>query len=56
MDVSKHPLREFLEIPYEKLEELNLQSKDHQEQWISMEQAERRAPRPTWSRKSASRP
>ncbi len=40
MDVSKHPLREFLEIPYEQLEELNLKSKDYQEQWISMEQAE----------------
>ena len=40
MDVSKHPLREFLEIPYEKLEELNLQSKEYQEQWIPMDQAE----------------
>ena len=40
MDVSKSSLREFLEIPYEKLEELNLQSKEYQEQWIPMEKAE----------------
>ena len=40
MDVSKAPLREFLEIPYEKLEELNLQSKAYQEQWVPMEKAE----------------
>ncbi|MBM4129892.1 glutamine synthetase, partial [bacterium] len=40
MDVSKTALREFLEIPYEKLEELNLQSKAWQEQWIPMEKAE----------------
>ncbi len=40
MDLSNHPLREFLAIPYEKLEELNLQSKAYQEEWVPMEKAE----------------
>ena len=39
------PLREFLEIPYEQLEEYNLQSLAYQEQWAPMDkvEAERRA-------------
>ncbi|MCP4571719.1 MAG: glutamine synthetase [bacterium] len=40
MDLSKTPLREFLEIPYDQLEELNLQSKIYQEEWTPMEQVE----------------
>ena len=42
---SKTPLREFLEIPYEKLEEFNLQSLKYQEDWAPMAEveAERRA-------------
>ncbi len=45
MDLSRTELREFLEIPYEKLEELNLQSKAYQVNWEPMEkvEAERRA-------------
>ena len=45
MDLSNTPLREFLEIPYDQLEELNLQSKSYQEEWVPMDQveAERRA-------------
>jgi len=45
MDLSKTPLREFLEIPYDQLEDLNLQSKAYQEEWVPMAQveAERRA-------------
>jgi len=45
MERRPTPLREFLEIPYEKLEELNLQSKDYQAQWAPMDkvEAERRA-------------
>ncbi len=45
MNMSNAPLREFLEIPYERLEELNLQSKEYQEQWIPMDkvEAERRS-------------
>ncbi len=45
MDPIKTPMREFLEIPYERLEELNLQSKEYQEQWVPMDkvEAERRA-------------
>ncbi len=37
---SRTELREFLEIPYDKLEELNLQSKAYQEQWADMDQVE----------------
>jgi glutamine synthetase len=39
------PLRQFLEIPYDRLEELNLQSKEYQDQWVSMDkvEAERRS-------------
>ncbi len=40
MDRRHTPLREFLEIPYEKLEELNLRSKDYQEQWVPMAEVE----------------
>ena len=40
MNLSRTELREFLEIPYEKLEELNLQSKAYQEQWVPMDQVE----------------
>jgi glutamine synthetase len=42
---SRTPLREFLEIPYEQLEEYNLQSLAYQERWAPMEkvEAERRA-------------
>ncbi len=45
MNIPHAPLREFLEIPYDRLEELNLQSKEYQEQWIPMEkvEAERRS-------------
>jgi len=45
MNIPHAPLREFLEIPYDRLEELNLQSKEYQEQWISMDkvEAERRS-------------
>jgi glutamine synthetase len=45
MNMSKPPLREFLEIPYERLEELNLQSKEYQENWVPMDkvEAERRS-------------
>lgn len=45
MDKTKTPLREFLEIPYDQLEELNLKSKSYQESWAPMEEveAERRA-------------
>lgn len=40
MDGRRTPLREFLEIPYEKLEELNLRSKEYQEQWTPMAEVE----------------
>ncbi len=40
MDMSKAPLREFLEIPYDRLEELNLKSKEYQEQWVAMDKVE----------------
>lgn len=45
MDMSNAPLREFLEIPYERLEELNLKSGQYQAQWIPMDkvEAERRS-------------
>jgi glutamine synthetase len=45
MELHNAPLREFLEIPYERLEELNLESKAYQEQWVPMEkvEAERRS-------------
>ncbi len=45
MDMSHAPLREFLEIPYERLEELNLQSTEYQKQWKEMDkvEAERRS-------------
>jgi len=33
-------LREFLRIPYDQLEELNLRSKNYQEQWVPMEEVE----------------
>ena len=38
-------MREFLEIPYEQLEEHNLQSLEYQANWVPMEkvEAERRA-------------
>ena len=41
----KAPLREFLEIPYEQLEEYNLQSLQYQIDWVPMEkvEAERRS-------------
>jgi len=38
---TKAPLREFLEIPYDRLEELNLESKAHQENWTPMEKIEK---------------
>jgi len=38
--VSKTPLREFLEIPYEQLEEYNLQSLKYQEEWAPMAEVE----------------
>ena len=37
---NRSPLREFLEIPYERLEELNLESKTYQEQWTPMAEVE----------------
>ncbi len=40
MNYPNSPLREFLEIPYEKLEELNLQSKQYQDNWTPMEEVE----------------
>jgi len=42
---TKTQLREFLEIPYEQLEEYNLQSLAYQEEWVPMEkvEAERRS-------------
>ncbi len=40
MNSTKPPLREFLEIPYDRLEELNLESKAHQANWTPMEQVE----------------
>ena len=40
MDPIRTPLREFLEIPYEQLEDLNLASKEHQEQWVPMKDVE----------------
>lgn len=45
MNRSNAPLREFLEIPYEQLEELNLQSQEYQRQWKPMDkvEAERRS-------------
>ncbi len=44
MNFSNSPLREFLELPYEQLEVLNLKSKEYQEQWTPMAivEAERR--------------
>ena len=41
MDSKNAPLREFLEIPYDRLEELNLESKAHQESWTPMEKIEK---------------
>nr|MEE4268121.1 glutamine synthetase family protein [Candidatus Krumholzibacteria bacterium] len=40
MDLNHGPLREFLKIPYERLEDLNLRSKEHQAQWTPMEKVE----------------
>ncbi len=40
MNFSSAPLREFLEIPYERLEELNLQSKEYQDNWTPMAEVE----------------
>ncbi|MGD9546577.1 MAG: glutamine synthetase family protein [Candidatus Krumholzibacteriia bacterium] len=40
MTPSNAPLREFLEIPYEKLEELNLTSLDNKVQWRPMDEVE----------------
>lgn len=40
MESTKPHLREFLEIPYDQLEELNLASKAHQENWAPMEEVE----------------
>lgn len=37
---AKPALREFLEIPYERLETLNLQSKAYQDEWAPMEDVE----------------
>ncbi len=39
-DKFRTPLREFLEIPYEQLEEYNLQSLEYQEQWAPMDKVE----------------
>ncbi|MFT7700303.1 MAG: glutamine synthetase, partial [Candidatus Krumholzibacteriia bacterium] len=41
MNPTKPPLREFLEIPYDQLEELNLKSKYHQENWTPMKKVEK---------------
>ena len=41
MNAHKAPLREFLEIPYDRLEELNLESKAHQVQWTPMKRVEK---------------
>jgi len=45
MNTTHGPLREFLEIPYDRLEELNLQSTEYQKQWKPMDkvEAERRS-------------
>jgi glutamine synthetase len=40
MDRIRPPLREFLEIPYEQLEELNLASKKYQDEWKPMAEVE----------------
>ena len=40
MDMTKAPLREFLKIPYDRLEELNLKSKEYQENWVPMDKVE----------------
>jgi len=40
MDPIRTSLREFLEIPYEQLEELNLASKGYQDQWVPMDEVE----------------
>ena len=37
---TRSTLREFLEIPYDKLEELNLRSKAYQERWAPMDEVE----------------
>ena len=41
MNPSNSPLREFLEIPYDRLEELNLESKSHQDNWTPMDKIEK---------------
>jgi len=41
MNPTHTPLREFLEIPYDRLEELNLESKSHQENWTPMDKVEK---------------
>jgi len=41
MNPTNAPLREFLEIPYDRLEELNLESKAHQENWTPMDKVEK---------------
>jgi glutamine synthetase len=40
MDTSHSSLREFLRIPYDQLEELNLQSKTYQAEWRPMDKVE----------------
>jgi len=40
MTPTNSSLREFLEIPYDQLEELNLKSKEYQEQWKPMDEVE----------------
>lgn len=40
MSPYSSPLREFLQIPYERLEELNLRSKAYQEEWRPMAEVE----------------
>ncbi len=41
MNPTNTPLREFLEIPYDRLEELNLESKAHQDNWTPMAKVEK---------------
>lgn len=41
MNPTNPPLREFLQIPYDRLEELNLESKAHQDNWTPMEKVEK---------------
>ena len=40
MHQTRTPLREFLEIPYDRLEELNLESKSLQMEWTPMDEVE----------------